>query len=269
MRRRPERSRRRRRRGDHTSGTHDPRANLTYVAQKPCCGLASIGGAKAAVATAFSVNKELEQDGRSTLRYLCQLVSGCRRHAPYPRIDAERASFRQAAWPQTRPEDGCGEWYFGGHRGVEPAGLSSGTARASGTGMDTPVPVAGGSSLDHFGWWELRTENPTGAKKFYGLLFGWEVRDPDRSKGGYSVIELAGRPIGAITALAADAPDKKARWGNHVTVADVDAVLARARDLGGRVLVAAREVPGVGRFAVIEDPQGAALSVMSFLEQSE
>jgi predicted enzyme related to lactoylglutathione lyase len=186
----------------------------------------------------------------------------CRRHAPYPRGVDERENSPQVAWPQTLAGDGCGEWYFGGQRRVEPSG------HHIGTGIDTKSPAAGERRLGAFGWGELRTDNPKGAKAFYGSLFGWEVRDEDSSTGAYSVIGLDGRPIGGIVAVPQDASDRKAHWGAYVSVRDVDALVARARDLGGRVLVATQEIPGIGRFAVLEDPQGAALGVISFLEQS-
>lgn len=185
----------------------------------------------------------------------------CRRHAPYPRSVDERENSPQVVWPQTLADDGCGEWYFGRQRRVEPSG------HQLGTGTGTTGPVVGARRLDDFSWCELRTNNPRGAKAFYGSLFGWDVRDADTSASAYSLIELDGRPIGSIKAFTQDTADTKAHWGAYVSVGDVDALVARARDLGGRVLIATQQIPGVGRFAVLEDPQGAAFAVMSFLEQ--
>ena len=53
-------------------------------------------------------------------------------------------------------------------------------------------------------------------------------------------------------------------WGCYVTVDDVDTTLAKVRSLGGSVLMEPMEVKGVGRMAVIQDPQGAALSVITY-----
>jgi predicted enzyme related to lactoylglutathione lyase len=121
--------------------------------------------------------------------------------------------------------------------------------------------------LGDVSWCELRTDNPRGAKAFYGSLFGWQLRDEDTSTGTYSVIELDGRPIGSISTLTQDAPNKNAQWAAYVSVSNVDALVVRALELGGRVLVAAEDIAGIGRFAVLEDPQGAALGVISFLDQ--
>ena len=186
----------------------------------------------------------------------------CRRHAPYPHSVDKRENSPQVVWPQTLADDGCGEWYFGRQRRVEPSG------HQLGTGIGATGPVGGARRLGDFGWCELRTDNPKGAKAFYRSLFGWEVRDADTSADAYSVIELDGVPIGGIMAVPQGTSGKKAHWGACVNVDNVDATVARARNLGGRVLVATQEIPGIGRFAVLEDPQGAELAVISFLEQS-
>ncbi len=51
------------------------------------------------------------------------------------------------------------------------------------------------------------------------------------------------------------------QWTSHVEVADVDAAVATARRLGGRVHVEPTDIPKVGRFAIIADPQGASICV--------
>jgi predicted enzyme related to lactoylglutathione lyase len=53
-------------------------------------------------------------------------------------------------------------------------------------------------------------------------------------------------------------------WGSYVTVADVDATARTAVELGGKVVHGPQDIPGVGRMAVIVDPQGAALSVICY-----
>jgi predicted enzyme related to lactoylglutathione lyase len=188
-------------------------------------------------------------------------IGECHRHAPLPRNVDDGETSRQVVWPQTLPGNGCGEWYFGGPRDVEAS------RHHVGAQVDTTVPVAGSRMLGNVSWCELRTDNPRGAKAFYGSLFGWQLRNEDTSTGTYSVIELDGRPIGSISTLTQDAPNKNAQWAAYVSVSNVDALVVRALELGGRVLVAAQDIAGVGRFAVLEDPQGAALGVISFLDQ--
>lgn len=55
-------------------------------------------------------------------------------------------------------------------------------------------------------------------------------------------------------------------WGAYVTMDDVDARAGQAVDLGGRILVEPRDIPDVGRFCVIQDPQGATLSLITYVE---
>jgi len=57
-------------------------------------------------------------------------------------------------------------------------------------------------------------------------------------------------------------------WGGYVTVDDVDASAKQAVTLGGKILLEARDIPNVGRFCVIADPQGATLSLITYFEQS-
>jgi hypothetical protein len=61
-----------------------------------------------------------------------------------------------------------------------------------------------------------------------------------------------------------DAPPMPPAWGAYVTVDDVDATLAKCSALGGKVLVPPMDVPTVGRMAVIQDPQGATISVIAY-----
>jgi len=71
--------------------------------------------------------------------------------------------------------------------------------------------------------------------------------------------------VGGIMGMPPGAPPMPPHWGCYVTVDDVDAVLARCAELGGKTLVPAMDIPTVGRMAVIQDPQGAALNLMQYV----
>ncbi|HKE14730.1 MAG TPA: hypothetical protein VKB80_07695 [Kofleriaceae bacterium] len=51
-------------------------------------------------------------------------------------------------------------------------------------------------------------------------------------------------------------------WLPYVAAPDPDAVMARARLLGAAILVGPEDIPGIGRFGVLEDPTGAVLAIM-------
>jgi len=57
-------------------------------------------------------------------------------------------------------------------------------------------------------------------------------------------------------------------WGSYVTVDDVDKVVAKLAGLGGRVLLAPMDIPTVGRFATIMDPQGATISLITYAKRN-
>jgi predicted enzyme related to lactoylglutathione lyase len=116
-----------------------------------------------------------------------------------------------------------------------------------------------------FSWSELTTSDPTAASEFYGTLFGWKVQTMDMGTGPYRVLKVGDASVGGIMGKPPGAPaGMPSMWGCYVTVDDVDATLAKAKSLGGSVLMEPMEVKGVGRMAVIRDPQGAMLSVITY-----
>jgi predicted enzyme related to lactoylglutathione lyase len=116
-----------------------------------------------------------------------------------------------------------------------------------------------------FSWSELMTSDTQGATEFYGSLFGWKVDTMDMGTGPYHVVKIGDTAVGGIMGKPPGAPaSMPSMWGCYVTVDDVDKTLAKVRSLGGKVLMEPTEVKGVGRMAVIQDPQGAALSVITY-----
>lgn len=118
-----------------------------------------------------------------------------------------------------------------------------------------------------FSWNELMTGDVAAAKAFYGELFGWELRDEHVADMVYTLIIADGEKIGGMMAIPAGAQDKAPAWGAYVTVDDVDKQVQRAEQLGAHVLATPRDIPGVGRYAVIRDPQGAMLSLISYCRE--
>lgn len=112
-----------------------------------------------------------------------------------------------------------------------------------------------------FSWPELASKNPDEAKKFYSTLFGWTYDDQDMGDNGvYSMILMKGAPVGAMyqqqkEELANGVPP---RWNSYVTVEDVDASAAKAKQLGGQLMMEPFDVFDLGRMVAVRDPQGAA-----------
>ena len=111
-----------------------------------------------------------------------------------------------------------------------------------------------------FCWVDLTTTDPTGAKAFYGDLFGWEADDtPIGEEGIYTMLLLDGDEVCALHEMEAGRREQgiPSHWFSYMSVEDADATAARARELGGTVYGEAFDVLDAGRMAVIQDPTGA------------
>jgi predicted enzyme related to lactoylglutathione lyase len=111
-------------------------------------------------------------------------------------------------------------------------------------------------------WNELMTPDIEAAKTFYGALFGWKAETMTTGGDGppYTVWMLGDGGIGG--AMPPPMEGLPAFWGVYFSVADCDATVAKAQELGAQVLNGPMDVPDVGRMAALMDPQGAAFSVI-------
>ena len=119
-----------------------------------------------------------------------------------------------------------------------------------------------------FSWSELMTTDVEAAKAFYTQLFGWTLEDMQMEGMTYTVIKAGGREVGGMMGTAPEAAGTPPMWGTYVTVDDVDSVARTATGLGATLMVEPRDIPGVGRFCVIRDPQGAFISAITYSESS-
>ena len=115
-----------------------------------------------------------------------------------------------------------------------------------------------------FSWCELMTPDVSAAKDFYGKLFGWQMQDMPMEGTTYTVLNAGGAPVGGIMAPPPQAAGMPPQWGAYVTVEDVDATAKQAVELGGSLLLPPHDIPGVGRFCLIRDPQGAHLCAITY-----
>ena len=115
-------------------------------------------------------------------------------------------------------------------------------------------------STGRFVWHELSTPDVDASEAFYGELLGWETEVWKAGELDYRMISVGGKPHGGFAKLD-PATGVPPHWLGHVHVEDVDAAAARAEAGGGKVLAGPFDVPEVGRFIVVGDPKGAALSL--------
>jgi len=114
-------------------------------------------------------------------------------------------------------------------------------------------------------WNEVHTRGVDADKAFYTAVFGWTPGRPsfEGAPESYTVWELAGRPVGGMMQMTDDMfpPDVPPHWSVCFAVADADATVAKARELGATVVAEPMDMP-IGRFAGLIDPQGAWFTVM-------
>ena len=120
-----------------------------------------------------------------------------------------------------------------------------------------------------FVWYDLMTPDPDAAMTFYTEVFGWGTTPFEGSEAPYTMFTVGDTPIGGVMQLPPDAQAAGAppHWISYVGTADVAASVARAQELGASVMVPPQDIPNVGTFAVLGDPQGAVFAV--FRSQSE
>lgn len=120
-----------------------------------------------------------------------------------------------------------------------------------------------------FIWYELMTTDPLAAKAFYDVVVGWDIDAQNGMPSGevdYRMIKRAdGGNAGGVLALGADmvAGGAKPGWFGYVHVPDVDAAARTVASAGGSLQMGPQDMEGVGRMAMVADPWGATIYLMT------
>lgn len=120
-----------------------------------------------------------------------------------------------------------------------------------------------------FVWYDLMTTDPAAAQAFYTQLIGWGTQDWEGGGTKYTMWTNGGAPLGGTMQLPPEAVAGGAHphWLGYVATPDVDATAARAGELGAKVMMPPTDIPTVGRFAVLADPQGALFAAYTPLNE--
>ena len=110
-------------------------------------------------------------------------------------------------------------------------------------------------------WNELLTNDTTKAIDFYTKLFGWKTKT-DGGATPYTEITNGDEHIGGIMQIQPQMGPMPPNWGIYIAVDDCDGTAQKATSLGGRQYVPPTDIPHVGRFAVLSDPQGAVFNII-------
>lgn len=115
----------------------------------------------------------------------------------------------------------------------------------------------------NFAWFELMTKDHNAAIEFYTQVVGWTAIPFSPSQHDYMMWAGSQGPMGGTMSLPCELVERGVppHWTSNVVVEDLKQAVETVQRLGGRILKDPEEVPGVGSFAVIMDPQGATLNL--------
>lgn len=113
-------------------------------------------------------------------------------------------------------------------------------------------------------WYELMTSDHKAALPFYAHVFGWTLAQNEFTSPEYTIVNAGTFNVGGLMTLPAEACAMGARpcWMMYLGVDDTEAAIARITAAGGKLQMGPQDVPGVGRFAVVADAQGAHFYIM-------
>jgi predicted enzyme related to lactoylglutathione lyase len=112
-----------------------------------------------------------------------------------------------------------------------------------------------------FCWADLNTPDVKRASDFYSKLLGWKLEKGEKDSSGYLHIKNGETFIGGIPPAELRNQNAPPHWLIYFQTSDCDKTVEKAKASGARVYFGPMSMEGVGRLAVLADPQGADFSV--------
>lgn len=119
------------------------------------------------------------------------------------------------------------------------------------------------------GWFELATRDAAKASAFYQALFGWTVQTMNNTGIEYTVFSAPGGMVGGMFQIGPQQEGMPPCWLPYFVVEDTDSAAEKARPLGAEVMYGPLDIPGIGRFALLRDVQGAMFYLATFLPRQQ
>jgi predicted enzyme related to lactoylglutathione lyase len=110
-------------------------------------------------------------------------------------------------------------------------------------------------------WNELQTDDLDAARSFYAAVFGWTY---EVDANGYVVCNVDGRTQAGMMKIEEDWGPVPPSWNNYFLVSDIEASVAKATELGGRLVVPVTPAGEVGKFSLVQDPQGGYFHIIEY-----
>ena len=114
-----------------------------------------------------------------------------------------------------------------------------------------------------FVWYELLTTEPKAGEAFYRDVLAWATQKWGIGPFGYTMWTRGAMPFGGVVPLPSGAAARGAHWMPYIGAPDVNATTEQAQGLGAAVVVPPKDLPMVGRVAVLADPFGAVFAVFT------
>ncbi len=117
-----------------------------------------------------------------------------------------------------------------------------------------------------FVWYELMTTDADNAQDFYTKVVGWTAKDAGVPGMKYTLFEVPGCMIAGMMSMADMSKEDcggEPGWIGYVGVANADEYAKKVEAEGGKVLRAAQDIPDIGRFAIVSDPQGGIFALLN------
>ncbi len=114
-------------------------------------------------------------------------------------------------------------------------------------------------------WNELATPDSKKAGEFLTKLFDWSAKEQEMPHTVYTTFSVGERMNAGMLQMTEEWGDMPAHWMAYFATEDCDAMVKKAEELGGEISVPPTDIPEVGRFSVIKDPQGAHFSVIKLV----
>jgi predicted enzyme related to lactoylglutathione lyase len=111
-------------------------------------------------------------------------------------------------------------------------------------------------------WNELGTNDTDVDGKFYSDLFGWGLNALDMGGMTYTLLKHGEKDAGGMYKITPEMGGMPPNWLVYFSVADCDQSAEKATSLGGKVIMPPSDIPNVGRFSLVQDPQGAFFGII-------
>ena len=116
-----------------------------------------------------------------------------------------------------------------------------------------------------FVWYELMTTDLDAAEAFYRAVVGWGAEDSGQPDMRYTIMSAGDKMVAGLMMIPPEVSQAGGppAWLGYIGTPDVDAATASVRRAGGAVRRPPDDIPGIGRFSVVADPQGAVFMLFT------